>query len=62
MSERKSKNQKKGFESVEQWQDKYFPEIAKQNRLNKLHDDIEALGKAMAEDTLNLVKAQLLSS
>jgi hypothetical protein len=49
------------FSSVEEWQRKYFPEVINQERLNKLRENPEALGKALAEETLKQVKAQLLN-
>ena len=61
MSEKKSKKSVR-FSSVEQWQKKYFPEVAKQVHLNKLRDNPEALGKALAEDALKKVKSQLLNT
>lgn len=59
MNKKKSKS-KGHFSSVEEWQKKYFPEVAKQESLNKLRENPEALGKALAEEALKQVKAQLL--
>jgi hypothetical protein len=53
-------NKEVRFYSVEEWQKKYFPEVVKQEKLNKLRDNPEALGKALAEDALKQVKAELL--
>lgn len=60
MSKKKSSKQETQFSSVEQWQKRYFPEVVKQEHLNKLRDNPEALGKALAEETLKQVKAELL--